>query len=271
MSPGNAWSRPLNFAITQLPQPPSQLYRFTSPRDLPSKYTFMPHAEVPKLHYRQDPRLAHKLNCTCSLSSNLSVHSRFQTATRKPVSCETGIHSPAQNIPASRPRPSTMDESHSDSSVAPKSRRSVPKLARTKEHRATEQHDTTHLREEHGSNPSNQNSLQSAEFPDPTGPRILQVQQLTHANMRQHDHQPPRQRLGNSHTELQIREFINYIGDFYPNFSFQYLLQTISVMLLQHRYGSALPVIFSNFLANLLGIPHNGQVLHSRRHLILEC
>jgi hypothetical protein len=52
------------------------------------------------------------------------------------------------------PSPATGDESHSDSTVAPKSRRSVPKLTRTKEHTATEQHDTTHPQKEHSSNPA---------------------------------------------------------------------------------------------------------------------
>jgi hypothetical protein len=27
---------------------------------------------------------------------------------------------------------------------------------------------------------------------------------------------------------------------------------------MQHPYESALPIIFNNFLANLLGFPHNG-------------
>jgi hypothetical protein len=108
---------------------------------------------------------------------------------------------------------------------------------------STQQQDTIHSREEHGSNPSVQSLLQST------------------YNMHQHGHHPPRQRLGNTHTEHQTREFVNCVRAFNPNFSYQYLLQTISVMLLQfmqHPYQSALPVIFSNFLASLLGLPHNG-------------
>jgi hypothetical protein len=70
--------------------------------------------------------------------------------------------------------------------VAPKSRRSDPKLTGTKEHTTTEQHDTIHLREEHSSKPFDRNSLQPTEFPDPTEPRTLQFQHPTHANTRQH-------------------------------------------------------------------------------------
>jgi hypothetical protein len=103
MRPGNAWRRPLNFATTQLPQPPPQLYSLNQQRDLPSKYMFVPHAEIPQLHYRQDPRLAHKLNWTCSLCSNLSVNNSLQPAARETVNYETGISSPAQNVSASPP------------------------------------------------------------------------------------------------------------------------------------------------------------------------
>jgi hypothetical protein len=49
---------------------------------------------------------------------------------------------------------------------------------------------------------------------------------------------------------------VNCVRAFNPNFSFQYLLQSISPMLLQfmqHPYESALPIIFNNFLANLVG------------------
>jgi hypothetical protein len=261
-SPGNAWSRPLNFTATQLPRPPpTQPYSSNQPRDLPSNYMFAPHAEIPQLHYRQDPRLAHKLNCTCSFRSNISVNNSFQPAARETVNCKTGKSSPAQKTPASPLPPATGDESLSDSSVAPKSRRPVPNLTITKGQRTAQQYDTTHPRKEHSSNPSDHGLLQSAEFPEPTGPRSLQFQQPTHAITHQHGHQPSRLRLGNSHTEHQTREFINCVQAFNPNFSFQYLLQTISGMLLQfmqHPYESALPVIFNNFLANLLGLPNNG-------------
>jgi hypothetical protein len=105
MSPGNASSGPLNFAITQLSQPPSQLYSSNQPRDLPSKYMFVPDANIPQLHYRQDPRLAHELKCTCSLHPNLTVNNNFQPAATEPLNCETGVPSFAQNIPASHSPP----------------------------------------------------------------------------------------------------------------------------------------------------------------------
>jgi hypothetical protein len=106
MSLGNAWSGPLNFASTQLPQLPApQLYSLNQPRDLPSQHTFVPHAEIPQLHYGQDPRLTLKIKLHCSLRSNLSVNNSFQLTARNRVNCETGIHSAAQNIPASPPPP----------------------------------------------------------------------------------------------------------------------------------------------------------------------
>jgi hypothetical protein len=80
----NAWGSPLNFATTQLPQPP-QHYSLTQPRDIPSTYTFVSRAKVPQLHYRQHPRLDHKVSSTCSLQSNLSVKNSFQPAARKLV------------------------------------------------------------------------------------------------------------------------------------------------------------------------------------------
>jgi hypothetical protein len=45
LSPGKAWSRPLNFITTQLRSPPPQL-QLNQSRDLPSKYMFVPHAEI---------------------------------------------------------------------------------------------------------------------------------------------------------------------------------------------------------------------------------
>jgi hypothetical protein len=62
---------------------------------------FVPPEEIPQLLYRQDPRLAHKLNCICGLCFNLSVNNNLQPAARQTVNRETGISSPAQNIPAS--------------------------------------------------------------------------------------------------------------------------------------------------------------------------
>ena len=243
MSPGNAWSRPLNFSTSQLPQPPPPTPRLNQPRNLLSNHIFVPHMEIPQFYYRQDPRLSHKLSCTCNSHPNPTVNNNVQPAAKEPVTSETGISPPEQNIPASPPPPGAGDEPNSDSSVAPNSRHSAPKLSRTKGQTHTQQQDTTHPREEHSYISSDQNLLQSAD------------------NMHQHGHQPPRQRLGNSYTEHQTREFVNCVRAFNPNFSFQCLLQTMSVMLLQfmqHPYESALPVIFNNFLINLLGLPHNG-------------
>jgi hypothetical protein len=105
MSPGKAWKSPLKFSTTKLPRSPPQLYSLNQPRDLPSKYMFVPHVEILQLHYRQDPRLAHKLNCTCNLRSNLSVNNSLQPAVREPANCETGIYLPTQNTPVSLPPP----------------------------------------------------------------------------------------------------------------------------------------------------------------------
>jgi hypothetical protein len=141
-----------------------------------------------------------------------------------------------------RPPPPPPAKGDDLNSVTPNSRRSVPKLIKTKGHTSTQQQVTTQPREENSSHSSDQNLLQSAEFPDLTGPRSLQFQQPTHANT------PPRQRLGSSSTEHQTMEFINCVRAFNPNFSFLYLLQTVSVILLQlvqYPYESALPVIFS--------------------------
>jgi hypothetical protein len=38
-----------------------------------------------------------------------------------------------------------------------------------------------------------------------------------------HQHPPPSQKLGNSHTEHQTNEFVNCVRVLNPNFSFQYL------------------------------------------------
>jgi hypothetical protein len=109
--------------------------------------------------------------------------------------------------------------------------------------------------------PSDQNLLQSAETPDTARLRSVQFQRPTHATLHQHGHQLPRQKQENRYTKQQTRDFIICVRTFNPNFSFQYIVQTISVVLLQfmqHTYESALPVIFNNFLANLLGLQHIG-------------
>jgi hypothetical protein len=63
--------------------------------------------------------------------------------------------------------------------------------------------------------------------------------------MLQQGQQPPRQRLANLHTELLTRKYINYAPAFDPNFPFLYLLQTISVVLLQSmQLPYDLPIIF---------------------------
>jgi hypothetical protein len=106
-----------------------------------------------------------------------------------------------------------------------------------------------------------QNTFNLSQLSHPTVPSPLQFQQPTNINMRQHFQHPPGLRLGNPHTEQQTSAFVNSVRDFNPNFSFQYLLQNISVMLLQFMqqpYESALPVIFNNFLSNLLGLPDHG-------------
>jgi hypothetical protein len=58
------------------------------------------------------------------------------------------------------------------------------------------------------------------------GPSSQQFQQPTQANVHQHDHQ----RLGNSYTEHQTREFINGVRAFNLNFSFQCLLNSIQIL-----------------------------------------
>jgi hypothetical protein len=74
-----------------LPQPPPrQPYSLNQPRDLLSNYMLVPHAEIPQLHYRGVPRLAHKLNIACSLRSDLPG---LQPAATEPVNYETGISS----------------------------------------------------------------------------------------------------------------------------------------------------------------------------------
>jgi hypothetical protein len=146
--PRNDWSRSLTFTPALLPQPPPQLYSLNQSRHLPSKYMFAPHVDVPQLYYRQDPRVAHKFNCTCRLRCNLSVKNSLQPAARKHVTCEHGIPSSAHSIPV-YPFPVMEDESHSDS----KALLNLLKLARTKGRTTTKQHVTTHLREEHSSSP----------------------------------------------------------------------------------------------------------------------
>jgi hypothetical protein len=230
----------------------------TSPSTFQLKPTFRPHTclshnQILQFHYRSDPRLAHKVNCTRSLSSNLPTNNSFQPMARKFDNCEAGVSSPAQYIPASTP---PADESHSVSSATNKSRPSVPKITKSKAQSPSGQHKSRSSKT-HSSGPSVQNSVQTTEFTDLAGPSSQQFQQPTHANM----HQRGNQRSRNSYTEYQTREFINGLRAFNPNFSFQCLLKSISVILLQfmqHPYESALPIIFNTFLATLLGLPHNG-------------
>jgi hypothetical protein len=245
----------LNVSTTQQPQPPPQPFSLNQPLDLPSKYMFVPQPDTAQFHYRSDPRLALRVNCTCSLSSNLPTNISFRPTARKFDNCEDGISSPAYYIPVSTSPPETADEYHSVSSATNKSRPSVSKRTKSKTQSPSGRHKSRSSKTR-SSGPSAQNSAQTTEFTDLTGPSSQQFQQPTHANMHQHGHQ----RLGNSYTENQTREFINGIRAFNPNFSFQCLLKSISVMLMQfmqHRYESALPIIFSTFFATLLGLPHN--------------
>jgi hypothetical protein len=62
-----------------------QTFSLNQARDLPSKYTFVPHPETAQLCYRPDPWLANKVNCTGSLSSDLSANNSFQPTARKLV------------------------------------------------------------------------------------------------------------------------------------------------------------------------------------------
>jgi hypothetical protein len=144
--------------LPQPPPPPPHPPRLNQPRDFPSNYMYVPHTDIPQSYYRQDPRLARKLNCTCSLHPDLFVNNSLQPAATEPVNCKNGTSSPAQNIPASPPPPVTGAEPNSESSVATNSRQSVPKL--TKGHTTTQKQDTIHPREEHSSNPSVQSLLQ---------------------------------------------------------------------------------------------------------------
>jgi hypothetical protein len=98
LDPVNAWTRALNFSTTPQPQRPPQ----------PTSAQF---------HYRSDPRLAHEVNCTCSLSSNLPTNNSSQPTARKFDHCEAGMSSPAQCISAPTPPPETAHECHSDSST----------------------------------------------------------------------------------------------------------------------------------------------------------
>jgi hypothetical protein len=72
---------------------------------------------------------------------------------------------------------------------------------------------------------------------------------------------PPPTRLGNLQTERLTHDLVNCIRIFNLNFSFQLLIQLLSIMLHQisaHPYPSALPIIFNSFLAALLGLPYHG-------------
>jgi hypothetical protein len=111
------------------------------------------------------------------------------------------------------------------------------------------------LQQKHVSHLSAQNVFQSSVIPDPMGPTSHHSHQPTTANIHQLGHQPPRQRLDDSNTEHQTEEIINCVRAFNPNFSFEYLLQSISVILLQfmqYPYEIAIPIILNTFLANHL-------------------
>jgi hypothetical protein len=134
------------------------------------------------------------------------------------------------------PPPETADESHSDSAASNKSRPSAPKTTNSKAQSPSGQHKSRSSKTR-SSGPSA--PVETTEFTDLTGPSSQQFQQTTHLNMYQHGHQ----RLGNSYTEHQTSEFINGV---------------MPLQFMQHPYESALPIIFSTFLATLLGLPHNG-------------
>jgi hypothetical protein len=103
--PFTTWTRPSNFSTTQQPQP----FSLNQPHDLSSKYMFAPQQNPVQFHYRSNLRLAHKVNCTCSLSSKLPKNNSFQPTAIKFDNYEAGISSPAQYIPASTPPPETVD------------------------------------------------------------------------------------------------------------------------------------------------------------------
>jgi hypothetical protein len=222
----NSWSRPLNLASAHPIQPPLP-FSSTQPR------TLAPQPRAAHLNQCPDLTTAHKVSCTCSLVPSSSSISPPQ----KPDNGEPSI---SQNSP-SPPSHESGAEPHSDCSAfnQPRPPKNTTKKLTQNNPLPTTQHFPTH---------SNQNSFQSSQTPPST-------------NFHQRSRQPPSQRLGNSLNEQQTKEFINAVRTFNPNFSFHYLLQSISIMLLQftqHPYESALPIIFNTFLANLLGLPLNG-------------
>jgi hypothetical protein len=191
------------------------------PHDLPTKFMFVPQ---PQRNYRPDSSTVPKVSCTCSVNSYMPVYNSLQPTAGNPGNGDPAPPTPARNLPPSLVSP-LPPQTGNESQLHSIQRQQT----KTKPH-------TNKIT----SNLSAQNSLQ------PTSPNF---------------HQPSRHTLGNSQTEQQTKELINCVRAFNPNMSFQFLLQSISAMLLQirqHPYESAFPIIFNNFIASLLGLPYNG-------------
>jgi hypothetical protein len=193
-----------------------------------------------------------------SYPNGISYNSYIPPA-RKPAFCAPGIFSPAQVSPTSS-IPESGPETYSPLPSPSQPQPLTPKLTTTKS-----SHNKIPPSSKHSSHHAALNSLQSTETPYPEVPSSHPFHQPPTSTLplhpQLHDHRPPSNRLGISHTELRTHEFVNCIRAFNPNFSFHHLLQSLSIMLLQfrlHPNPSALRVIFNSFLTTLLGLPLNG-------------
>jgi hypothetical protein len=225
MNAPNAWNRPLQFAG----QIPAHNTFSTQPLNIPYNVHFQNrHAHTP--HPRQDPRLGYKADYACRREPVPSTH---LAAGNDNSNDQLSLVGPSRHNKAHTPPPSTAvhGDTEDTTSQAPRPQRSRPAKP------LSQVSDTPF----HNS----RNSRSDLTEPDP---QHASAHNITC---------PQGQRLGDSNTESQCRDFVNAIRSFNPAFSFQTLIQSLSAMLLQfmqHPYESAIPVIFNTFMTNILAL-----------------
>ncbi|XP_021941787.1 uncharacterized protein LOC110840825 [Zootermopsis nevadensis] len=226
----NAWNRPLVFG-TQTGTPTHT--SFVQPSNIPFHCQFIPNqVHSPAAQPRNlDPRTPNPSHRTCSpRGSNLAQLPQYSEENPEPQQ-------------PSRRTPSPSSEVERDGITTNISQSAAPKRTKTRPDTPTHPHRQGQKRTETGPQ-----SLPDLRPPAQTNSRIPL---------------PRQQRLGNSYTDRQTRDFVNIVRSFNPSFSFQCLLQSLTAMLFQfaqHPYESALPVIFNTFLTQLLGINYGFPV-----------
>jgi hypothetical protein len=233
MNMPNAWNRPLLFGK----QAPPQNVGYTQPANIPFNAHFE-NRQTHALHSMQDPRLRNKVDCNCERPPVPRTYSVAGYDNRKP--CASAVRHNEVPIPS----PSAEETNIAANSQKQNPQRWIPEKPRS---RVNDTPTDGHRNSQTGLTDSN-SCLPPAH------------------NLAGIFNYPLGQKLGDSNTESQSHEFVNKIRSFNPAFSFQFLIQSLSAMLLQfmqHPYESALPVIFNTFLSNILGLNYGTLPSHT--------